>query len=88
MTTLERIDLGRIGEQAREARPGRTVATVVAWLLVGAGFVAARLAGWLWLALAWCAVAVREGWRDGRSESWARHVTEREQRRARAGRPG
>jgi hypothetical protein len=68
MTTsvLDRIDLDAISEQARQVRFWRTVLTVIAGVLFGAGWLVAKLFGVLWLAAAWSAVAVREGWREGR----------------------
>jgi hypothetical protein len=63
---LDRVDLDAITEQARQVRFGRTVLTVVAAVLFGAGWLVAKCFGIVWLASAWCAVAVREGWREGR----------------------
>jgi hypothetical protein len=59
---LERVPLDAITEQARQVRFWRTVLTVIAGVLFGAGWLTARA----WLAVAWCAVAFREGWREGR----------------------
>lgn len=67
MTTLaERIPLDEITEQAREVRFGRSVLTVIAAVLFGLGWLVAKAFGVTWLALAWSAVAVREGWREAR----------------------
>jgi uncharacterized membrane protein YedE/YeeE len=63
---LDRIDLDTITEQAREVRFWRTVLTVVAGVLFGAGWVMAKTFGLVWLCAAWSVVAVREGWRQGR----------------------
>jgi hypothetical protein len=63
---LDRVPVDSITEQARQVRFWRTVLTVVAGVLFGAGWLVAKLFGVLWLAAAWCAVAVREGWREGR----------------------
>lgn len=63
---LERVPLESISEQARQVRFWRTVLTVIAGVLFGAGWVAAKACAVAWLAGAWCAVAVREGWREGR----------------------
>jgi hypothetical protein len=85
----ERVPVEQISEQARQARPGVAVAAVVASVLLGVGFLAARSLSVLWLGTAWCAIAVREGWREGRSSEWAAHVARKQDaRRARAGRPG
>lgn len=76
MTTLtERIPLDDINVQARQVRPGRAVLTVIAAVLFGLGWVVARTLGIVWLAVMWCGVAVREGWR-------ASHGPSRSQREA------
>jgi hypothetical protein len=85
---LDRVPADEISRHAREVRPGRAVAAAAAFVLVGAGFVLARVCAGLWLALAWSFIAVREGWRDGRTRAWADAVRAREERRSRAGRPG
>jgi hypothetical protein len=70
MSTLaERIPLDEITEQARQVRFWRTVLTVIAAALFGLGWVVAKAFGVTFLALAWSAVAVREGWREGRKVS-------------------
>ena len=67
MTALtERLPLDEITAQAREVRFWRTVLTLVAAVLFGLGWVVAKAFGLAWLACAWSAVAVREGWRQGR----------------------
>lgn len=63
---LDRVPVESITEQARQVRFWRTVLTVIAGLLFGAGWLTAKGFGVAWLAAAWCAVAVREGWREGR----------------------
>lgn len=82
---LERVPVDGITAQARQVRFWRTIGNVLAFLLIGAGFIAARILGGVWLGTAWCAVAVRQGWREGRSAEWAASV---DQRRIRAGRTG
>jgi hypothetical protein len=57
---LERVPVDSITEQARQVQFGRTVLALVAFLLICAG----RVAGYVWLVPVWCALAVREGWRD------------------------
>lgn len=67
MTTLtERIPVDEITAQAREVHFWRSVLTVIAAVLFGLGWVVAKAFGVAWLAAAWSAVAVREGWREGR----------------------
>ena len=58
--SLERVPLAGITEQARQVRFGETLLRLVAFLLISAG----KVAGYAWLVPVWCALAVREGWRD------------------------
>jgi hypothetical protein len=61
MTTwLERAPAERITERAREVRLGVTLLRLAAFLLICLG----RAAAYAWLVPVWCALAVREGWRD------------------------
>lgn len=63
MTTLaERIPVDEISEQARQVHFGRLVLTLIASVLYSVGWVAARL----FFCVAWCGVAVRVGWKEGR----------------------
>lgn len=84
---LDRAAVERIGEEARGASPGRAAATVVVSLLFGLGWLAARSLAAAWLAAAWGGIAVREGWRAGRSAQWQTAVTARRSRGPGAGRP-
>lgn len=73
MTTVtERVPLERITREARDVHFGRAVLTVVAAVLFGLGWVVARAFGVAWLVVAWCAVAVRVGWQEGRAGGPAR----------------
>ena len=73
MTFLDDVLTDRITEQARQVDVGRAVLSVLAAVLFGVGWCAAKavtglvvvLRGIL-LAIAWVGVAVREGWRAGR----------------------
>ena len=69
---LDRVDLDAITEQARQVHFWRTVAKVLVFVLFGAGWVTAKAFGVTWLAVTWCAVAVREGWREGRGTQVSR----------------
>jgi len=71
MTTevLARVPLDAINEQAREARPGRTVLMVIAAVLFGLGWVTARAFSVLWLAVTWSWTAVRVGWESSHGPS-------------------
>jgi hypothetical protein len=64
MTTsvLDRVPVDQIGERARKARPGVTLARLVVGILFGAGWLAAKVLGVTWLAFAWVWSAVAEGW--------------------------
>jgi membrane protein required for beta-lactamase induction len=68
-TALGKVPLDAITEQARQVRPGRTVLTVIAAVLFGLGWVTARVFAVTWLAVMWCGVAVREGWRASHGPS-------------------
>ena len=75
MTALtERIPLDEITAQAEAVKPGRAVLTVVAAVLFGLGWVAARVVSVLWLAVMWSGVAVREGWRASHGPSRAQRL--------------
>jgi hypothetical protein len=63
---LERVPLERISAEARQARPGRTALLVIAGVLFAVGWAAAKVAGVVWLALAWSATAVKVGWAEAR----------------------
>jgi hypothetical protein len=67
MTSLtELLPLDEINRQAREVHFWRTVLTLVAAVLFGAGWVTAKVFAVLWLAAAWSFTAVRVGWQEGR----------------------
>lgn len=59
---LDRVQVDDISAQARDVQLGRVLLTVIAAVFWGIGWVAAKS----FLAVAWCAVAVRQGWREGR----------------------
>jgi hypothetical protein len=61
-TITQRMPLDEITRQARQVRFGRVLLTVLAAVFFGIGWLVARL----FLAVAWCAVAVRTGWQEGR----------------------
>ncbi len=74
-TVLDRVPVERITAQARQVHAGRTLLTLLAGFFYLVGWVAFRVATVLWLALAWCAVATREGWREARKAEAARKVS-------------
>jgi len=68
VTTLtERVPLDRIEQRARQAHPGRVLLTVIAAILYAVGWVAFKACAVTWLAGAWCASAVIEGWMSAKA---------------------
>jgi len=63
---LDDVMVDQIGADARAADPGRVLLTVIAVVFFTIGWVAAKVLGGLWLAVAWSGMAVRAGWREGR----------------------
>jgi hypothetical protein len=68
VTTLtERVPLDRIEQRARHARPGRVVLTLLAAALFALGWLTCKAFAAAWLAAAWCASAVIEGWQSAKA---------------------
>lgn len=93
MTTLtNQIHLDEITEQARAAKPGRTILTVVAAVLFGLGWCAAKTFAVVWLGVTWGFTAVRVGWQSAhgpsRSQRLAAMTAEIEDLRTRLARLG
>jgi hypothetical protein len=63
---MERVPVDRITAEAREAHPGRALLTLIAGVLYGLGWLAAKTVAVLWLAVAWSFAAVKVGWQDAR----------------------
>ena len=69
MTTItQRMPVDQITERARQVRFGRLLLAAFAAVFFAIGWCAARF----FLGLAWCAVAVRVGWQEGRHGGPAR----------------
>lgn len=66
VTWAERVPVARISAEAQQVKFWRTALTVVAAVLFGLGWLAFKAFAVAWLAAAWSAVAVREGWREAR----------------------
>lgn len=64
---LDWVPVDRITAEARAAHPGRTLLTIVAAVLYGVGWVAAKTVAVVWLGLAWSFAAVKVGWQDARA---------------------
>lgn len=59
------LDIDRITERAKKARPGQTLLMIVGALFIGFGWLVGRLIGWGWLAVVWPVAAVAEGFSQG-----------------------
>lgn len=59
----------RITTEARDVRFGRTALTLIAAVLFAVGWIAGKVLGGIWLALAWSATAVKVGWVEARNRS-------------------
>jgi hypothetical protein len=68
-TILDRVPVGRISTEAREVHLGRTLLTIIAAVFFAIGWAAARV----FLALAWCGVAVKVGWQEARKPTGGPH---------------
>jgi hypothetical protein len=66
VTVLQGVPVDRITTEARQVSFGRTMLTIIAAVLYGAGWLVAKVASVVWLAAAWCATAVKIGWTEGR----------------------
>ena len=70
MATLDQLldtqRLDEVTERARKVEFRRTFLTVLAGMLFGVGWLAARVLGGVWLGVVWVAVAVKVGWVEGR----------------------
>ena len=73
-TALERVPFEQIGERARHARPGRTLATVLAGVLFSIGWLAAKAFSVAWLAFTWCWAAVSVGWEAAHGPSRSQQI--------------
>lgn len=72
MAVLDRVPVAEITARARDIRLGQVLLTVLAGLLFGLGWAVAKLFTITWLAVAWCAVAVKVGWTQGRRPAGGR----------------
>jgi hypothetical protein len=83
-TTLPvRVPLDEISKQAHEAKFGRAVSGFVTGVLFYAGWIVAKCFRLLWLAVAWCWVAVAKGWQEGRGKQPSRSSLREENDRLR-----
>jgi uncharacterized membrane protein YedE/YeeE len=68
VTFFDQVMTQRITSEAREMHFWRTVLTIIAGLLFGFGWVAAKALTGVWFVAAWCAAAVRVGWKQARTD--------------------
>jgi hypothetical protein len=69
MAVLDQVPLEDITARARQVEFGRVLLTLIAALLYGVGWLAAKVLGGIWLAFVWSAVAVKVGWTEARKSS-------------------
>jgi hypothetical protein len=67
VTFFDQVMTERITREARDIHFWRTALTVIAGLLFGIGWVAYKALAAIWFVLAWCAAAVKVGWREARA---------------------
>lgn len=65
MAIAERVPVTRISAEAREIRFIPALLTLVAGVLFGVGWLAAKACTAAWSALTWTFAAVRVGWQEG-----------------------
>lgn len=66
MAVLDRVPVDRITLEARQINLGRLLLTLIAGLLYGIGWTAAKTVKVLALVLVWCLAAVKVGWQEAR----------------------
>jgi hypothetical protein len=56
-----------ITAEARQIRFAHALLNAIAWTLIGLGKLTYRMFALSWLAMMWCFVAVRQGWREAKA---------------------
>lgn len=64
MTFFDDVLTERISVEARQIHFRRALLTAVAGLLYGLGWLSYKTLAGVWFVLAWCAAAVKVGWRE------------------------
>jgi hypothetical protein len=67
MSFFDDVLTERITVEARKVHFWRTVLTVIAGILYGAGWLAYKVLAGTWFVLAWCGAALRVGWHEAHS---------------------
>jgi hypothetical protein len=66
VTWVDRVPVERITAEAKQVSFWRTVLRVMAAVLFGLGWLAAKTFAVLWLGVVWSATAARLGWQEAR----------------------
>jgi len=66
MAVLDRVPVDAVTARARQIRFWPLMLAVLAGVLFAVGWTVAKTFTVAWLAVAWCAVAVKMGWVEGR----------------------
>ena len=66
MTVIDRVPVGDITAEARAVPLGKMLLTLIAAILFGVGWVVAKVFMGAGFVLAWCAAAIKLGWRQAR----------------------
>lgn len=66
MSVVDRVPVGTITAEARAIPLSKLLLTLIAAVLFGVGWVVAKAFMGIAFVLAWCAAAMRVGWRDAR----------------------
>lgn len=69
MAVLDRVPVDRITAEARDIRLGRALLTLLAGVFYVIGWIAAKVVGVVWFAVAWAGTAVKVGWAEARASS-------------------
>jgi hypothetical protein len=77
VTVLAQVPVERITAEARQIRFWHTVLTLIGALLILVGRCAYWTFAGLWLAVTWCAAAVKVGWQEARAADARRRAAAR-----------
>ena len=66
VTAFPDIDVERITTRAKRVGFAKTVLRLIAFVLIGLGWIAAKAFSYTWFAMVWVALAFAEGWQAGR----------------------
>jgi hypothetical protein len=72
MAVLDRVPVEAVTARARQIQFRQVALAVLASVLFAVGWSVAKTFTVLWLAVVWCAVAVKMGWMEGRKPAGGR----------------